>query len=408
MPQTDIGVLVKPAGPDCNLGCTYCFYRPKAALYPDSPLHRMSDEVLQEFLRQYMAMSGPQVSFGWQGGEPTLMGLGFFEKVIEYQQKYGRSGQVVSNGLQTNGILLDEAWCEFLIRYKWLVGLSIDGPPDIHDHFRIYPSGARTHADVLQTLARLRAGGVEYNAMVMVTPANVDKAEVVFDYLTGELGFEYLQFIPLLEKDPATGRPAAFSVDPDAYGEFLCRLFDRWAAGGGVKHHVRMFDDLLFICAGMESPSCVTRSWCGSYVVVEHNGDVYCCDFFVEPGYLLGNLMRTPLTEIVRSPRFEAFARRKSDLSPKCRTCRWLRMCWGDCPKYRLAWSESHAVPSYFCRSYQRLLEHAYPTLDRMVREIMARRRQEEQRARPAPASISRNDPCPCGSGKKYKHCCMR
>jgi uncharacterized protein len=401
-------VLVKPAGPDCNLACTYCFYRPKAALYPDTPRHRMTDETLREFVRQYMAMSGPQVSFGWQGGEPTLMGVDFYRKAVEYQQRFGRSGQVVSNGLQTNGVLLDEQWCRFLARYRFLVGLSIDGPAEVHDHYRVYGSGRPSHADVLASLNRLREAGVEYNAMVMVTPASVGRAREVWEYLTGELDFQYLQFIPLIEKDPETGKPAPFTVDPRAYGDFLCEVFDLWAARDEMDIHVRTFDDLLFVYAGMESPSCTSRARCGTYVVVEHNGDIYCCDFFVDRDYLLGNLMETPLTELVASERFERFAERKSDLDATCRECQWLRMCHGDCPKYRLAWSESHRVASYFCPSYKRFFAHSQETLERKVREIMELRREQERQAASQLYTVGRNEPCPCGSGRKYKQCCMR
>ncbi len=363
----------------------------------------MSDEVLQEFIRQYMSMSGRQVSFAWQGGEPTLMGLEFFRRVVYYQQKFGRSGQMVSNSLQTNAILLDDDWCQFLAEYKFLVGISIDGPADVHDRFRIYPSGTGSHEPVIAALHRLQQHGVEHNVLAMVTPANIDQPEQIYEYLTEELGLEYLQFIPLVEKDPASGKLADFSIDPHAYGEFLCRVFDLWAREAEPQVHVRMFDDLLTLHAGMEAPSCLLRELCGTYVVIEHNGDVYCCDFFVEPQWKLGNLMQTPLTKLVESKTFARFARRKSELGHKCRECEWLRFCWGGCPKHRLVYADDPSVPSYFCAGYRQLFAHSQEQLERRARRYMAQQRN------PALSyeNVGRNDPCPCGSGKKYKKCCM-
>ena len=403
MPGEDIGVLVKPAGPDCNLACTYCFYRPKAELYPDSPRHRMSDEVLEEFIGQYMAMSGEQVAFAWQGGEPTLMGLDFFRRVVDYQQRLGQSGQRVSNSLQTNGILLDDDWCQFLAEYKFLVGISIDGPTDIHDHFRIYPSGNGSYEQVIAAQDRLQAHRVEHNCLAMVTPVNIQRPEEVYRYLTEELQLEYLQFIPLVEQDPATGELADFSIAPRDWGDFLCRVFDLWSRKAQSEVHVRVFDDLMTVYAGGEPPSCQWREQCGSYVVVEHNGDVYCCDFFVEPQWKLGNLVQTPLTELVKSERFAHFARRKSEIGEKCRECEWLQMCWGGCPKHRLVYADDASAPSYLCAGYQQFFAHSHEQLQRRVRRWLAQQRN------PAISyeNVGRNDPCPCGSGEKYKKCCM-
>ncbi len=403
MPAQDIGVLVKPAGPDCNLACTYCFYRSKAALYPDSPRHRMSDEVLKEFIGQYMAMSGEQVSFAWQGGEPTLMGLDFFRRVVDYQQKLGRSGQRVSNSLQTNGILLDDDWCQFLAEYKFLVGISIDGPSDIHDHFRIYPSGKGSHEPVIAALHRLQAHPVEHNCLTMVTPANIRRPEELYTYLTEELQLEYLQFIPLVEKDPATGKLADFSIDPHDWGDFLCGIFDLWSREAQPQVYVRLFDDLMTIHAGAQPPSCQWREQCGSYVVVEHNGDVYCCDFFVEPQWKLGNLMETPLTQLMQSEKLAQFARRKAQLSEKCQECEWLWICRGGCPKHRLAYADDVSVPSYLCAGYRQFFAYSQQQFERRARRWLAQQRDPTIDY----DNVGRNDPCPCGSGKKYKKCCM-
>ena len=355
MMSSPFSVLIKPVSADCNLACEYCFYRPKAALYPETGVHRMSDETLSALVAQVMRLSGQAASFGWQGGEPTLAGLDFFRRAVELQAGLGRDGQVVANGLQTNAIVIDDDWAEFLAEYKFLVGVSVDGPRAIHDHFR----GAGTHAQVMRAIKALRRHSVEHNALIMVTPKSVEAPEAVWGFCQQEK-LRYLQFIPCAERDPETGEIAEFSVAPEAYGEFLCRVFDLWAAEDPPKTYVRLFDDLLAVHMGHQMPSCSLRDACGDYVVIEWNGDVYACDFFVEPEWKLGNLLETPLVEMVGSPLWAKFRNRKSNHTGRCTACGWQSLCHGECPKYRLiAHPGDDSGPSYFCEAYRRFFAYS-------------------------------------------------
>jgi uncharacterized protein len=360
-------ILIKPAGPDCNLACDYCFYRPKAVLYPDGPpVHRMTEAVLEAVVGQYMSLAGPRPVLAWQGGEPTLMGLDFYRAAVEFEQRLGKPGQVVGNGFQTNGVLLDDEWARFFARYKFLVGVSLDGPRELHDLHRRDASGAPTFERVMRGIDALRRGGVEFNVLCMVTRESVGRPEELFEFFLAK-DLRHLQFIPLVEPGAEPLTAAEFSVAPEDYGEFLCRLFDLWAGEWPPPLGIRIFDELLSAYAGQPAPSCTFAETCGAYVVVEHNGDVYACDFMVEPRWMLGNLTREPLGELVASATFREFAGRKSDYGEQCRACRWLPMCHGGCQKHRLITSPDVAAASYFCAAYQQLFGHSRRTLRRLA-----------------------------------------
>ena len=405
--RSDLGVLVKPVSADCNLACEYCFYRPKAELYAETKVHRMPDEVLARFVGSYMALAGRNPSFGWQGGEPTLAGLGFFRRVVRLQATLGRPGQVVGNGLQTNGMLLDREWAHFLAEYRFLVGVSLDGPPDLHDHYRRTLGGGPSQERVMEALEHLRAENVEFNILVLVNALNAQQPARVWDWLVDH-DLKFLQFIPCVEPDPETGLAADFSVTPEDWGRFLQVTFDRWAARPGLDVYVRDFHDRLAVELGQQQPTCTFRDRCGVYFVVEHNGDIYPCDFFVQADRRLGNLMETPLEELVNSPRFDEFAEQKSRHGPQCRGCRWLPLCHGGCVKDRVALGGPVTAPSYFCKALQGFFQHSRRGFRRLAEEV---RGQTSTRPRPraeVSAGIRRNDPCPCGSGRKYKQCCLR
>ena len=408
-------VLIKPAGADCNLNCAYCFYLDKGALYPDSPRHRMSDEVLEALVRQVMHGGGERLNFGWQGGEPTLMGLDFFRRATQLQRRFGSTGQVVCNGLQTNGMLLDESWAEFFNEYQFLIGLSLDGPELIHDHYRRNRGGEPTWARVDAVAHLLLKRGVAVNALSVISDFSARQPDALYDYLKS-LGLNHMQFIPCVEPlpdDPTALAP--FSVPPQAFGEFLCRIFDRWLGDfreGQPTTFIRWIDSLFHTYVGLPAPECTLMPECGCYVAVEHNGDVYACDFFVEPEWKLGNLLETDLIELLNAPRQEEFGRQKATLGAACTTCRWLTRCWGGCLKDRRHNPASPGI-SYFCRAYKMFFEHADPQMKQMAaRWIEQERRREIQETRRGggdrPAPPARNAPCPCGSGKKYKHCCGR
>lgn len=363
-------LLIKPAGPDCNLACRYCFYRPASALYPKTKHPRMTLEVLRELVRQYMTLA-ERPAFCWQGGEPTLMGVDFYRSAIALQKKHGYAGQVVANSLQTNAVLLDDEWARLLGRYSFLVGVSLDGPAEVHDHYRVNMGGQPTLAQVLRGMKVLQRAQVEHNALCMVTSLSATKAGLIWDFLLAQ-GLEYLQFIPCLEKERRTGQLAEFTVSPGAYGEFLCEIFDLWWPER-QRVHVRLFDDLLAEVLGRpETKACELRPRCGDYLVVEHNGDVYACDFFVDREHRVGNLTQEPLAELAKAEIFGAFSAAKGQYGEQCGQCEWLSTCCGGCQKHRIFAHGCVEGPTYLCESYRQILAHARPRLVELAGEMKA------------------------------------
>ncbi|HTY39428.1 MAG TPA: anaerobic sulfatase maturase [Bacteroidota bacterium] len=406
-------VLIKPAGPDCNLDCTYCFYLDRTNQFPGAKIHRMSETVLEETVKQVLRESGRSVSFGWQGGEPTLAGLPFFEKAVEFQVKYG-SGKSVGNGLQTNGILLDQSWAQFLKRYSFLVGLSIDGPEHVHDHYRTFKGGQKSWSKVIDSAKLLLDAGVEVNALSVVNDYSVQFPEEIYAFHK-ELGLDFMQFIPCVETDPSDPTKAApFSVSAEAYGRFLVRIFDLWRAdfhGSVPTTSVRFFDSVLHKYVGLNAPDCTLMQTCGVYVVVEHNGDVFACDFFVEPEWKLGNIMSSNVADMLNSPLQTKFGEWKQDLPDKCLQCQWLRPCRGGCTKDRVRDLRDNNL-NHFCESYMMFFAHADKELRMLANDWMSRNAEpvmptvsEPVQIQPAREQIDRNALCPCGSGKKYKKC---
>ncbi len=415
-------VLIKPTGADCNLDCTYCFYLEKAALYPESHVHRMPEEVMHQMVKQVMQQGEQSVSFGWQGGEPTMMGLDFFKKAVEYQQTYGRPGQTVGNGLQTNGILITDEWCDFFNEFSFLIGLSLDGPEHIHDKYRFTKGGRPSWAKVSETAEQMLGKGVAVNALVVVNDYSAQFPEEIYDYHKS-MGFEYMQFIPCVETDPEDPtKSASFSVTARQYGEFLCRIFDCWKRDfkdGMPTTSVRYIDSVFHTYVDFPPPECTLLEECGCYVVVEHNGDIYSCDFFVEEDWKLGNLMEGNIVDFLNSPRQKEFGCWKSDLPPECPECEWLSHCWGGCTKDRLR-DPADKGSNHFCESYKMFFAHADDELQRLADDWKAQQRREQEAAEERYQAlfesgltekmdkVARNDPCPCGSGKKYKKCCGR
>jgi len=357
-------VLVKPSGPDCNLRCNYCFYRQKAGLFAGK-VHRMSDRVLETLIRDCMRLG--VTTFSWQGGEPTMLGIDFFRRVVQLEIEYGSPGTVVANALQTNGTLLDDRWAEFLAEYKFLVGLSIDGPKRLHDHYRRDARGLQTHDRVMKSAAVLARHGVEFNILALLNDRNVKEPEAVYSFFVGS-GMRWLQFVPCIEPG-GKGTPAPFSITPEDYAEFLVRVFDMWVTDF-PRVSIRDFDDLLMQEMGGLPGTCTVSERCGSYVVVEHNGDVFCCDFFVTPKFRLGNMMETPLEQLLVSEKLEEFARAKADLGPVCRSCPYLSLCYGGCPKHRIVLGGDIRDPSYFCAAYRRLYEHSRPVMPALAERM--------------------------------------
>ncbi|MHB1357897.1 MAG: SPASM domain-containing protein, partial [Anaerolineae bacterium] len=320
-------------------------------------------------------------------------GLDFIQQVVALQQRYGQSGQVVSNGLQTNGLLLDAEWARFLREYRFLVGISLDGPALWHDKYRHTRQEKPTQEHVLASLRLLRRYDVETNILAVVNRDTVQHPVEIFEYFLN-LGFRYLQFIPCVEFDPVTGQPTEFSVSPEQFGDFLCTLFDRWYNHGNPEASIRDFDAILAGHLGQLSPMCCYQPRCGSYLVVEYNGDLYPCDFYVQEERRIGNLTDTSLQTAFASSLLEQFADHKAEPRPECTACPWYSLCQQGCPRF--LYHGRH----YLCQSYQRFLAYSKPAYLSLVAQI--ENQQPIQRA----VGVGRNDPCPCGSGRKFKQCC--
>jgi len=405
-------VMTKPVGPVCNLDCRYCFYLEKRDLYPGNRRWRMSDEVLESYVRQYIeAQDAPEVHFAWQGGEPTLMGLPFFRKVVELQRRHA-GGKTIHNALQTNGTLLDDEWCAFLAENRFLVGLSIDGPRDLHDAHRVGRKGEPTFDRVLAAMRLLSRLGVEFNTLTVVNSLNAERPLDVYRLLVRE-GSRYLQFIPIVERGPA-GEPTAETVSGDQWGAFLCAVYDEWVVQHVGRVFVQLFDATLNAFLGLPNPMCVFAPECGRAMALEHNGDLYSCDHFVYPENRLGNILLTPLRVLAESPQQRAFGEAKrTALTRACRRCPVLFACNGDCPKHRFALSpDGETGHSHLCAGYFRFFQHAAPTMLAMADLLRAGQPPAlvMERARAERAAkyrgVGRNDPCPCGSGRKFKACC--
>ncbi len=391
-----MNLLVKPASYLCNLDCSYCFYKRTEALYPGSrPM--MTKATAETMIQKALAVGHPHNSFCWQGGEPTLMGLGFFRKVVDLQQRLAADGQSVETSIQTNGLLIDDDWSGFLADNNILVGLSLDGPPDIHDRNRIDRQGRGSFAAVMKAAETMTRRGSAFNILTLLTPDNVSRPADLYSFFLKQ-GFTHLQFIPCADVDPATGRPAERVVTGEALGRFYIRLFDLWLENGFPHVSIRLFEDLLLYFLDGVRASCQWMPECDAYLVVEHNGDVYPCDFYVDAPHRLGNIHRQNFDELLESPERKAFAEAKADWPEECRRCRFADFCQADCPRHRIDGI------SLFCGAWKMLFEHieSHP-VDIRAMALEARRKHQEAMW----ANVGRNDPCPCGSGKKYKHCCM-
>ena len=376
--------MVKPAGPQCNLACHYCYYTEKHGLFPEGRSLRMTDETLAAFIRGYIdSQPGPDVTFVWQGGEPTLLGLAYFERIVGLQRQFQPAGKVVHNALQTNGTLLDRQWTRFLRDHDFLVGLSIDGAQEDHDFHRVTRKGAPTFETVLRSLRLLRDEGVAFNTLTVVHRHNAARGRRIYRFLRGE-GVRFMQFIPLVERCQPDGRLsgspeqdmtaaiAPWSVLPGGFGKFVCDVFDEWIRSDVGSVSVQLFDAHVAQWAGLPAPLCVFAETCGRCLVMEHNGDLYACDHYVYPAYRLGNLRDKQLAAFVDDPAQQRFGNDKRERLPRqCRDCRFLSICNGGCPKHRFAQATNgEAGLNYLCPSYRRYLSHIEPELRRMARAL--------------------------------------
>ncbi|HBG26007.1 MAG: anaerobic sulfatase maturase [Planctomycetes bacterium GWF2_41_51] len=362
-------LLIKPAGPDCNLNCKYCFYACKHKLFGDKA-HRMSEEIAERLISDFLSQGFINNSFAWQGGEPALMGLDFYKRVVEFQKKYSKNGIVISNSFQTNATLLNASWCKFFNEFNFLLGISLDGPKKFHDYYRNDYSGGPTFDKVMNAIELCRQNKVEFNIIVLLNNQNVKYPDELFDFFM-ENKFQYLQFIPCVEKDPITGKIADYSINGTEYGNFMCRIFERWREFGVTKLSIRLFDSILNYFVYGSHTNCTFQRKCDDYIVIEHNGNAYCCDFFVDEDTRLGNIVQTPIYELFNNPIKQDFANRKKQLCNKCFVCHYSELCMGGCLKDRIVLDRNFANQNYLCDGYKMIFEKIAPQLASIAADFL-------------------------------------
>jgi uncharacterized protein len=426
-------LLAKPTGAVCNLDCTYCFFLSKEMLYPGSRF-RMADELLETYLRQLIEAHArsPEVAVAWQGGEPTMMGLDFFRRSVELADQMKRPGQTISYTIQTNGTLLDDEWAAFFAEHRFLVGLSIDGPREIHDAYRVDKGGKGSFDRVMAGLGVLQRHGVEWNALTTVHAANQHAGRGVYRFLRDDCGARFMQFIPIVERTTPELLPIANegwgesvrdrplyvqdgelvtdrSIAPEGYGRFLIDVFEDWKRRDIGEVYVQMFDVALANWYGEPAGLCVHSETCGLALALEHTGDLYSCDHFVEPAYKLGNIRDSRMIDLIVLPQQQEFGQAKRDaLPPFCLACDVRFACHGGCPKDRFALTpDGDPGLHYLCPSYKAFFHHIEPTMRAMVERLRVDRPPSDLvRVYVAEdATRGRNDPCTCGSRRKWKRC---
>jgi uncharacterized protein len=440
-------LLAKPTGAICNLDCKYCFFLSKEMLYPGSRF-RMADELLETYIRQLLEAHGrvPEVNIAWQGGEPTLMGLEFFKRAVQLANEYKRPGQQIIHTIQTNGTKLDDEWCAFFKEHNFLVGLSVDGPRHIHDTYRVNKGGAGSYDQVMRGFELLQKHQVDVNILCTVHAANQHHPLEVYRFFRDELGVQYIQFIPIVERATTQFLPLANvgwserpggerplytqsghlvterSVNGKGYGRFLCAIFDEWVQRDVGQVFVQLFDTALGAHVGQYS-LCIFAPTCGNALALEHNGDLYSCDHYVEPDYLLGNIQETPMIELVASDKQRQFGRDKQETLPRyCRECEVRFACNGGCPRNRfIRTPDGEAGLNYLCAGYKLFFNHVDRPMKLMANLLRQGRYADEIMKLSAEqgfdtqeqslqkhkefAKAGRNEMCPCGSGRKYKNC---
>ena len=409
-------VFAKPIGSICNLECHYCYYLKKKDLYSQGESFRMPDSTLEEYIIQHIAASsGSEINFSWHGGEPILLGLDYFRKIVALQRKHQPHNQRITNGIQTNGTLLDEKWCHFLAAEGFAVGLSLDGPQEMHDQYRVTRDQNPTHGEAMRGYRLLQQHQIPCDILCVVHAGNVQHPTEVYRFFKG-INAQYIGFLPLVEpqSDGEGNGVNHRTVPAEALGNFLCTIFDEWKREDIERIKVQIFEETARTAFGQEHALCIFRKTCGDVPVVEHNGDFFSCDHFVDPEHRIGNIREIPLVDLLENPAQRIFGRVKWDTLPRyCRTCEVLDMCHGGCPKDRILLTpDGEAGLNYLCVGYKRFFTHCQPfvaglsalwrgqSLDRQIPLAQAKNIAVSPKT-------GRNDPCPCGSGRKYKRCCL-
>ncbi|GMQ93331.1 MAG: anaerobic sulfatase maturase [Acidimicrobiia bacterium] len=430
-------LLAKPTGPICNLDCEYCFFLSKEMLYPGDRF-RMADEMLETYLRQLLdSHRSPEVTVAWQGGEPTMMGLDFFKRSVDLVERLRKPDQRIAYSIQTNGTMIDERWATFFKEKGFLVGLSVDGPKPLHDAYRVDKRGLGSFDRVMRGWEALRDKDVDVNVLCTVHAANAEHPLDVYRFFRDDMGVQFIQFIPIVERATETVLPLANlgwstssnetrplyvqagshvtdrSVGPEAYGRFLIDIFDEWVSRDVGEVYVQMFDVALASWHGEPPGLCIFSETCGLALALEHNGDLYSCDHYVEPDYLLGNIVETPMIELIASDQQRDFGKAKRDTLPQyCLDCEVRFACHGGCPRNRFTTTpDGEEGLNYLCSGYKSFFNHVDRPMRIMSDLLRAGRAPAEVTAVLAAeeverfAGVGRNDPCPCESGRKYKRC---
>ncbi len=401
----DFQIFAKPAGAACNLACRYCYYLEKSRLYPGEDSCRMPESLLEEYIVQHIeAAAGPAIQFSWHGGEPTVLGLDYFRKIVDLQRRHCPRGRQVFNGMQTNGILLDEDWCRFLASGGFSIGLSLDGPAHLHDRYRLTRGGRGSHDAALRAFELLHRHTIPCDILCVVGDHNVRHPAEVYRFFR-EIGARYIGFLPVVEQADGIATPHA--VPAEDYGEFLCTVFDEWMAADTGRIMVQIFDEASRPDRGLDHSLCIFRKTCGEIPVVEHNGDFFACDHFVDEEHRFGNITETRLSDLIDSPAQIAFGRAKLDALPRCCIeCEFRAHCNGGCPKDRFDRTpEGETGLNHLCAGLRKFFAHSrrhLRRLDHLWRATPVR----TSAVQPRPFRAGRNDPCPCGSGLKFKKCC--
>ena len=410
-------VLAKPTGAICNLDCKYCFFLSKEMLYPGSRF-RMADKLLEEYIKQMIdSQETNEVFISWQGGEPTLMGIDFFKRSIELEEKYRKPGTTISHTMQTNGILIDDEWCEFFKKNNYLIGLSIDGTKELHDFYRVDKGGHGSFDKVIRAANLMDKHKVDFNLLTTVHAHNAGYPLEIYRFFRDEMKARFIQFIPIVERDNDTGfqegnEVTDRSVSAEKWGNFLIKIYDEWVRRDVGEVYVQMFDAALASWYGVDPAMCIFVEKCGKALALEHNGDLYCCDHFVEPKYLLGNILENSMSELVNSEKQIKFGNDKLETLPDyCMKCEVRFACHGECPKNRfINTPDGEPGLNYLCEGYMKFFKHIDYSMKFMVQKLKADQ---------APSDIvnhyakldkeytqaKRNYPCYCGSGKKFKNC---
>lgn len=411
--SSDFQIFVKPVGSSCNLNCTYCYYLDKGQLYPGKKTFRMQEDLLEDYIRQHIEASpSSTIQFSWHGGEPTLMGIEYFRKIVVIQGKYKKSHQKIINGIQTNGTLLNEDWCQFFAKEGFIVGISIDGPQEFHDLYRISKTGKSSFEQTLRGYQLLKQYEIPVNILCVVHAHNVKHPLEIYRFFKG-LRARYIEFLPLVEKDSLrNGTLTSRTVRAEDFGEFLCTIFDEWLSEDIENMSIQIFEEVARTALGQEHALCIFNKTCGRVPVLEHNGDLFACDHFMTPEYRQGNIREKPLAELLESPTQKAFGENKwKNLPHFCQTCEVLKFCYGGCPKDRiLQTAEGESGLNYLCKGFKRFFTHCQHFVNSLSSVWKSQSPNESNLVLEMKGSgrkIGRNDPCPCGSGKKYKRCCL-